>query len=104
MILLQTNENADSFYARKWAFSPFAAEEIAAFIGLLLIFGAWHVAKEPNMCSMEPRYNFMLTWSIIYHVSQQIMCFFRFFNAEIREERKCSDKFATIGDVFDCFV
>lgn len=98
VILSETNRKAESYYARnRKAFSPFVQEELEAFIGLLIIFGAWHVAKEPIcvLWSQDPTLCRPLVSSALSRNRfQQIMCFLSFDNFETREERKSTDKFA----------
>lgn len=108
VILSETNRKAESYYARNGkVFRPIVQEELEAFIGLLIIFGAWRSAREPicALWSQDPSLcRPIVSSAMSRNRFQQIMSFLRFDNFDTREERKRTDKFAPIRDVFDGFV
>ncbi|XP_031328259.1 piggyBac transposable element-derived protein 4-like [Photinus pyralis] len=108
IILRETNRKAEFVYSKKnKAFVPIVKEEMDAFLGLLINFGAVHGNKEPVyvLWSQDPVLcRPIVSASLSRNRFQQIMSFLRFDNFETREERKTVDKLAPIRDIFDIFV
>lgn len=107
-IVLETNRKAQKYYvSQNKQFVLITRDEIEAFVGLLIIFGALHSSKEPvkMLWSKDPVFCRPVVSAIMSRNRfTEILCFLRFDNYETRIERKATDKLAPIRDIFDRFV
>ena len=98
------NENRRSrIFARFGGYSPFVTEEIQAFIGLLLIQGAYKCAKLPLKELYKPTFlpHFRAVLSRDRFQLLYLCC--RFDNLTTRKERQKNDRMAPIRELWDRF-